>query len=35
MLFSEEEEEMDVSVKNTSGLVATAKITLFEVDVDF
>ncbi|XP_056278938.1 exosome component 10 [Pseudoliparis swirei] len=30
MLFSEEEEEMDVSVKNTSGLVATAKITLFE-----
>ncbi|XP_068454689.1 exosome complex component 10 isoform X2 [Clinocottus analis] len=30
LLFSEEEEEMDVSVQNISGLVARAKITQFE-----
>uniref|UniRef100_A0A8C4NZH7 Exosome component 10 n=1 Tax=Dicentrarchus labrax TaxID=13489 RepID=A0A8C4NZH7_DICLA len=32
MLFSDDEHKMDVDVQKTSGLVATAKITLFELE---
>lgn len=35
MLFSDDEHNMDVDVQKTSGLMAEAKITLFEVEVFF
>ncbi len=35
MLFSDDEHKMDVDVQKTSGLTASAKITLFEVEVIF
>lgn len=35
MLFSEDEHKMDVDVQKMSGLIAPAKITLFEVEINF
>lgn len=35
MLFSEDEDRMDVGEEETSGLVATATITQFEVEINF
>lgn len=34
MLFSEDEDKMDVDAQKESGLVASAKITLFEVEIN-
>lgn len=33
LLFSDDEVKMDVDAEKTSGLVAAAKITLFEVEI--
>lgn len=35
MLFSDDEHKMDVDVQKTSGLLAPAKVTLFEVEIIF
>lgn len=35
MLFSDDEQKMEIDVSKTSSLMAVAKITLFEVDVGF
>lgn len=35
LLFSDDEHKMDVDVHKTSGLMAAAKITLFEVEILF
>lgn len=35
MLFSEDENQMDVDEQKTNGLVAKAKITQFEVEINF
>lgn len=35
MLFSEDEPKMDVDAQKTNGLIAKAKITQFEVGINF
>lgn len=35
LLFTDDEDKMDVDVHKTSGLMAAAKITLFEVEILF
>lgn len=33
MLFSDDEQNMEIDMSKTNGLIAAAKITLFEVEV--
>lgn len=35
VLFADDEPKMDVDVQKTSGLMAAAKITQFEVEINF